>query len=164
MKPRAYFISAILLTIIPTGCFKGKSSTEKTKENMNKIETGTILNLNDFTKTKEGILYQILKPGFGSKPLKGETVTVHYTGWLLQGTNTVGKKFDSSVDRGPYFNFTIYRGQVIAGWDLSVGDMNIGEKRLVILPAQLAYGNRSAGPDIKPNSTLIFEIELFKSM
>ncbi|MTI10439.1 FKBP-type peptidyl-prolyl cis-trans isomerase [Curvivirga aplysinae] len=82
-------------------------------------------------------------------------VFVHYTGWLLDGT-----KFDSSVDRGQPFSFTLGAGQVIKGWDQGVKGMKVGEKRELIIPAHLGYGDRGAGASIPPGATLKFEVEL----
>lgn len=94
--------------------------------------------------------------GTGDSPRHGQTVVVHYTGWL-----TDGKKFDSSVDRGEPFEFEIGVGQVIQGWDDGVAGMMIGGKRRLIIPPELAYGDDDVGDGLIPgNSTLIFEIEL----
>jgi len=94
--------------------------------------------------------------GTGESPMKGQTVVVHYTGWL-----TNGKKFDSSVDRGIPFEFKIGIGEVVQGWDQGVLTMKIGGKRKLTIPPELAYGSRDVGEGLIPaNSTLIFEVEL----
>lgn len=97
-----------------------------------------------------------LVEGTGASPTKGQTVVVHYTGWL-----TSGKKFDSSVDRNEPFEFQIGMGQVIQGWDQGVITMNVGGKRKLTIPSEMAYGDKDVGDGLIPaNSTLIFEVEL----
>ena len=123
------------------------------------ITSGEILHLEDYTTSKHGIKYKVMKQSDQPKPQVGDIVTVHYTGCLLKGLNQVGQKFDSSLDRGEPFQFILGFGQVIKGWDLSLADMNIGEERIVVLPAHLAYGDRSVSV-IPANSTLIFDIKL----
>jgi FKBP-type peptidyl-prolyl cis-trans isomerase len=108
-------------------------------------------------KTKSGLKYIDQKVGKGDKAEKGDTVTVHYTGWL-----TNGKKFDSSKDRGDPFTFELGAGKVIKGWDEGVAGMKVGGKRKLTIPPELAYGKRGAGDDIPPDATLIFEVELLK--
>ena len=105
--------------------------------------------------TASGLQYQILQPGDGAVAKAGQLVTVHYTGWLTDGT-----KFDSSVDRGQPFQFTLGASQVIKGWDEGVAGMKIGEKRKLTIPANLGYGSQGAGGVITPNATLVFDVQL----
>ena len=106
-------------------------------------------------KTPSGLAYVDLVVGKGAQPTAGKEVKVHYTGWLENGT-----KFDSSVDRGEPFVFTIGTGQVIPGWDEWVMTMKVGGKRKLIVPPALGYGAAGAGGVIPPNATLVFEVEL----
>ena len=105
--------------------------------------------------TKSGLKYVELKEGTGERAREGDTVSVHYTGWLKDG-----KKFDSSVDRGEPFTVKIGAGRVIKGWDEGLQGIRVGGKRKLIIPPELGYGERGAGGVIPPNAELIFEIEL----
>jgi FKBP-type peptidyl-prolyl cis-trans isomerase len=105
--------------------------------------------------TSSGLQYIDLTVGTGAPARAGQTVTVHYSGWLDNG-----KKFDSSVDRGQPFSFPLGAGRVIKGWDEGVQGMKVGGKRKLIIPSALGYGARGAGGAIPPHATLIFEVEL----
>jgi FKBP-type peptidyl-prolyl cis-trans isomerase len=105
-------------------------------------------------KTASGVSYWDIKVGTGAVAAKGQTVTVHYTGWL-----TDGKKFDSSVDRGEPASFPLVDGGLIKGWVEGVAGMRVGGKRQLKIPPEAAYG-RPGRPGIPPNATLIFDIEL----
>jgi peptidylprolyl isomerase len=109
--------------------------------------------------TASGLKIIDTKVGTGASPHTGQTVAVHYTGWLYENGKK-GAKFDSSVDRGTPFEFPIGMHQVIAGWDEGVATMKIGGKRTLIIPPALGYGARGAGGVIPPNATLIFDVEL----
>ena len=100
--------------------------------------------------------------GDGAIAEAGQTVSVHYTGWLYEpeAEDNRGTKFDSSVDRGQPFKFPLGGGRVIKGWDEGVAGMQVGGKRTLIIPADMGYGARGAGNKIPPNATLLFDVEL----
>ena len=103
--------------------------------------------------------YTDTKTGDGATATPGNKVSVHYTGWLYNN-GAKGAKFDSSVDRGQPFQFTLGAHQVIAGWDEGVAGMKVSGKRTLIIPPELGYGARGAGGVIPPNATLMFDVEL----
>ena len=119
-------------------------------QNMANTEENTIT-------TDSGLQYVEIEAGDGASPQTGQTVVVHYTGTLEDGT-----KFDSSRDRNRPFSFKIGVGQVIKGWDEGVASMKVGGRRKLIIPPDLGYGARGAGGVIPPNATLIFDVELLK--
>jgi FKBP-type peptidyl-prolyl cis-trans isomerase len=105
--------------------------------------------------TSSGLQYIDLKLGTGVPARAGQTVSVHYSGWLENG-----KRFDSSLERGQPFSFPLGAGRVIKGWDEGVQGMQVGGKRKLIIPSNLGYGASGAGNVIPPHATLIFEVEL----
>ena len=107
--------------------------------------------------TKSGLKYVDEKEGTGKEAKAGDTVEVHYTGWLKDGT-----KFDSSKDRGTPFSFKLGQGRVIKGWDEGVAGMKEGGKRKLIIPYELAYGERGHPPVIPAKAELTFDVELLK--
>jgi peptidylprolyl isomerase len=136
-------LAALALTFLPTAGFAGPDSAEDA-----------------ITKTEPGLQVIDTVVGTGVTPKPGQICTVNYTGWLYQNGEK-GKKFDSSSDHGKPFEFPIGERRVIGGWDEGVATMQVGGKRTLIVPPELAYGERGAGHGvIPPNATLIFEIEL----
>ena len=105
--------------------------------------------------TASGLQLQDLEVGYGPEARAGDVASMHYIGWLEDGT-----KFDSSLDRGRPFEFTLGAGEVIKGWDEGVAGMKVGGKRTLTIPPELGYGTRGFGDIIPPNATLIFEVEL----
>ncbi|MFA6183490.1 MAG: FKBP-type peptidyl-prolyl cis-trans isomerase [Parcubacteria group bacterium] len=137
----------------------GKEESQNVKEEVKKIakeeKTNSQVNNNGNQKNMD-LKIETTQEGTGDRKTKaGDAISVHYTGKLADGT-----KFDSSVDRGTPFEFTIGQGMVIAGWEKGLLDMKVGEKRILTIPADMGYGAQGAGGVIPPNATLIFEVEL----
>jgi FKBP-type peptidyl-prolyl cis-trans isomerase FkpA len=139
-------ILGMLSLVALVGCTTADEPKPETKEK-GKIVT-----------TKSGLKYEDVKVGDGAEAKAGDTVEVHYTGWLAKD----GKKFDSSLDRKEAFGFKLGTGMVIKGWDEGVAGMKVGGKRKLLIPADLGYGARGAGGVIPPNADLVFEVELLK--
>lgn len=147
-----------------TGIFRRKNPGEPANKYMREIMQGPTLSEADATWIREnfdhahvnpsGLRYVERRPGTGEPPATGALVTVHYDGYLLDGT-----KFDSSRDRGRPYSFHVGTGEVIKGWDEALATMKKGEIRTLIIPWWLAYGERGAGK-IPPRATLRFEVEL----
>lgn len=111
----------------------------------------------EIKETGTGLKYQVITAGTGATPKKGDTVIVHYTGTLEDGS-----KFDSSRDRNSPFSFKLGAGQVIKGWDEGLALMRVGDRFNLIIPPELGYGARGAGGVIPPNATLVFDVELLR--
>lgn len=126
------------------------SSCKPQKEVVQSVEK------NDYIRTESGLRYQIIEEGVGANAKSGDKITVHYTGKLI-----TGKVFDDSKKRNKPVQFTLGRGQVIAGWDEAFALFNKGTKAKLIIPADLAYGNKREG-DIPPNATLVFILDILK--
>ncbi len=155
MKRTLKLLPLTALSVVLIGCGDEKESTKQNKNNTHEVKQMTK------QKTDSGLMYEVLQEGNGASPQARQQVTVHYTGWL-DDNGEEGAKFDSSVDRGQPFTFTIGVGEVIRGWDEGVMTMKVGEKRRLIIPAELGYGARGVRGAIPPNATLIFDVELLK--
>ncbi|HKG94492.1 MAG TPA: FKBP-type peptidyl-prolyl cis-trans isomerase [Gemmatimonadaceae bacterium] len=121
---------------------------------MNSYASELGVNLAQMTRTSSGLYLQDLLVGTGAEAKAGDSVQVHYTGWLPNG-----QKFDSSRDRNKPFEFRLGAGRVIQGWDEGVAGMKVGGRRKLVVPANLGYGSSGIGP-IPPNSVLVFDVEL----
>ncbi|XP_060585815.1 peptidyl-prolyl cis-trans isomerase Fkbp12-like [Ruditapes philippinarum] len=104
--------------------------------------------------------YKVKENPSGAKPQSGDRVIVHYTGNLKGVNNTIGTKFDSSRDRNDPFRFTLFKGEVISGWDIAVNSMRVGDRAWFDIPSDLAYGPNGSPPAIPRNADLLFDIEL----
>jgi len=148
------YIIIISIILIAGGAYLILYNSKNTQKS---IGDGSKTNnqVNNNIQEIQGMKIETLKEGTGDEAKNGDTVSVHYTGTFENGT-----KFDSSVDRGKPFSFTLGDSQVIKGWDLGVLGMKVGEKRKLTIPSDLAYGSQGAPGVIPSNATLVFEIEL----
>ena len=140
MKKLAIILS---LTIFMTACTKKENQTNNPESTMTEAEKNAKVDI------------KIILEGKGKGAKKGDTLKMHYTGFLTDET-----KFDSSIDKGKPFQFVLGVGQVIKGWDLGVVGMKVGEKRRLTIPYELGYGDQGRPPVIPARATLIFDIEL----
>jgi len=145
----------IPILLIGALAFGGCKKQEKTE--MQPPPPGEDAQPGQIVMSSSGLQWQDLVIGNGNEAKAGNNVKVHYTGWLQDGT-----KFDSSVDRGQPFEFKLGAGKVIRGWDEGVEGMKVGGKRKLMIPPELAYGERGAGGKIPPNAILTFEVELLE--
>ena len=156
MRRKRIAFVAVGLAFLAAGCGSdGGSGPPDITELTFAAELG--VDLSQMTLTASGLYFQDLVVGEGAEAVAGQTVTVHYTGWLHDGT-----KFDSSVDLGEPFRFTLGASQVIQGWDEGVQGMREGGERKLVIPASLGYGASGHPAGIPGNATLVFDVELLE--
>jgi peptidylprolyl isomerase len=152
-----YILACALTLTTLQGALADNHVHTDSKKMENKVEEKKT----DIVTTASGLRYRDDVVGTGDLAQSGKRVVVHYTGWL-NDNDKPGVKFDSSKDRNSPFEFNLGAHQVIAGWDEGVAGMRVGGKRTLLIPANLAYGERGAGHIIKPNDPLIFEVEMLQ--
>ncbi|MDH4126646.1 MAG: FKBP-type peptidyl-prolyl cis-trans isomerase [Gammaproteobacteria bacterium] len=161
---------AMLIAILTTGCGQqtgdNAATAEPTADTASMTEDAAVstnMQAESF-EIMPGLTARILRAGNGEVAAAGDSVVVHYTGWLYDdgAADRRGDKFDSSVDRGEHFQFPLGAGRVIKGWDQGVAGMAIGELRELTIAPEMGYGARGAGDVIPPGATLVFEVELFE--
>jgi FKBP-type peptidyl-prolyl cis-trans isomerase len=149
-----YLIAVAIFLALTAVFVVAQTATKKTTADAPDTNAPTKV-IGDGVKTASGLQYWDIKLGTGELAKEGSHVRVHYTGWL-----TTGKKFDSSVDAGKPFDFTLGNGDVIKGWDQGVAGMKVGGKRQLRIPPALGYGANGYPPVIPANATLIFDVQL----
>jgi len=155
------FLFVFLATLIASGCAPDGAGG-KSAEPAAAAESASDASTAEVVEIVPGLTMRKLQNGYGRAAVAGDYAAVHYTGWLYDenAPDRRGTKFDSSIDRGQPFQFTLGEGRVIRGWDEGVVGMIIGEKRELKIAPELGYGNRGAGAVIPPGATLLFEVEL----
>lgn len=154
-KTTKWMSIALVLGFLMSTTHMKAQDKEKSAEYQQQLKTLT----EGMMTTSSGLQYKVTKEGAGPKPVKGDMVKVHYTGTLVDGT-----KFDSSVDRGEPLPLKLGVGMVIKGWDEGIALLNVGSKATLVIPGNLAYGERGSGKTIGPNETLVFDVELIEIM
>ena len=149
------FSFAIIPTLLLVACTSSETSTTSQPAAPAQAVSSSSAVAGNTRTTPSGLIIETLATGSGPVATAGNKVSVHYTGWLTNGT-----KFDSSRDRNEPFSFSLGAGQVIKGWDEGVSGMQPGGKRKLTIPAELGYGARGAGGVIPSNAVLVFEVEL----
>src|ERR1700746_4124347 len=145
----------IVASLIVAGVDFAQTTSHKRVQTVRPNSSAPTKVTGDGVKTDSGLQYWDIKIGLGPFAKAGDHVKVHYTGWL-----TTGKKFDSSVDAKPPYEFQLGQGEVIKGWDEGVAGMKVGGKRQLRIPPDLAYGQKGYPGVIPPNATLVFDVQL----
>ncbi|MFH1685967.1 MAG: FKBP-type peptidyl-prolyl cis-trans isomerase [bacterium] len=163
MRITTVILGLLILATLAVGCNKtdeheAQAEPQTQVEAQQPAATETEGSMEVIT-TESGLQYIDMVVGEGAEAVAGQTVEMHYTGWLKTPEGEKGTKFDSSHDRGQPFSFKLGVGQVIPGWDEGVAGMKVGGQRQLIIPSKLAYGERGAGGVIPPNADLIFDVE-----
>ena len=148
-------LAALAVVALLATCGDGQEASPTPTPTATQVEGGLPPVSGEPTVTASGLQFIDIEVGTGDAPQSGQTVEVHYTGWLADGT-----KFDSSLDRGQPLSFVLGADQVIASWEEGVTSMKVGGKRRLIIPPELGYGERGYPPDVPPNAELIFDVEL----
>ena len=148
-------VATVVIVLAVAVALAAQSPTHKPAQAVRPNTTAPTKVTGDGVKADSGLQYWDIKVGLGALAKAGDHVKVHYTGWL-----TTGKKFDSSVDARQPYDFTLGQNEVIKGWDEGVAGMKVGGKRQLRIPSELAYGEAGHPPQIPPNATLIFDVQL----
>jgi peptidylprolyl isomerase len=155
MKPRSLFVIIFIIASVIAASAQTRRHRKPVRRHVVKKTMSSPESSTGAVKTASGLTFIITKHGTGPLAKAGDTVSVHYTGTLTDGT-----KFDSSRDRGEPIEFPLGKGRVIKGWDEGIAKMHVGDQAILIIPPSIGYGSRGAGGVIPPDATLIFIVEL----